>query len=200
MQRKVINAVLILVLVSGLTAGTWALRNWYRNRLAPDVRKVATTQAVNFMASADFNRLTESRRKQYVMDLIEQMGRKTFAELLGMMISGDDQQKQAAKNVQQLSRADRDEIGSRFMQMFLTKFYEQDAKHRADCLSMMVMAGASGRGAARAKEYNLPSPDNLKNDLAKFVTNQPPHAQAQLSQFMLDLSKQQEALGVGPKW
>ena len=199
MRQNTKRAILIPLLIVGLMAGAWGLRAWWRYPHVPDVKKVATTQAVIFMASDDFNHLTNSHRKRYVLGLIDTLRGKTFPELTAMMLSGDDRQKQAAKNIGQLTKADREEIGSQFMQIFLDKFYEMDDKHRADCLSLMVVAGAKN-GAAKAKEYGLPTADALKGELAKFITNQPPHAQAQMSQFMLDFSKQQEAMGVRPKW
>jgi hypothetical protein len=57
-----------------------------------------------------------------------------------------------------------------------------------------MMQKAGGADAA-AKKYGLPSADQLKKSLANFITNQPPQSQALLSQFMLDLGKEQRLLG-----
>ena len=99
-----------------------------------------------------------------------------------------------------LDRADRDKIGSEFMQLFLDKFYDQDATKRGAYLMSVVLMQKAGGASKGAKEMGLPKPEELKNAMGNFLSNQPPRAQAQMSQFMLDLSKQQRAFGVKPGW
>ncbi len=107
--------------------------------------------------------------------------------------------KAAADNVNKLDRDERDQIGSAFMQLFLTKFYEQNATRRTTYLfGLVMMQKAGGGGGGAAKKFGIPSADAFKRSLADFITRQPPHAQAQLTQFMMDIGKEQRLMGVKP--
>jgi hypothetical protein len=184
---------LLIILVGG---GGWALWWWIRYPHAPNVKQAPLVDCVAFMGSADFNRMTHRDRTRYAVGLIDKLHDKSFADLLAMSLQRDAARKSAADNIRQLDKDEQNRIGSAFMQLFLTKFYEQDAARRTAYLFGMVMMQKTGNAAATAKKFGLPKPEQFKNSLAEFITTQPPHAQAQLSQFMLDVSKEQRVLGV----
>jgi len=185
----------IVVLALALAwLGWW----WIRYPHVPNVKDAPMADCVAFMGGKDFNRMTHRDRMRFSLGVVDKLKDKSFADLVAMSLQRDDSRKAASENVRQLDKNEQEQIGSAFMTLFLTKFYQQDAAKRAAYLFGMVMMQKAGGADAAAKKYGLPSGDQLKKSLANFITNQPPQSQALLSQFMLDLGKQQRLLGAKP--
>jgi hypothetical protein len=53
------------------------------------------------------------------------------------------------------------------------------------------------RAAFYGAEAGLPSADDLKNEMSRFLSEQPPMVQAQMGQLMIDVSRTREQLGMG---
>ncbi len=186
---------LLLILIGG---GGWALWWWIRYPHAPNLKQAPLADCVAFMGSADFNRMTHRDRTRFALGVIDKLDDKSFADLIAMSMQRDAARKAAADNIRHLEKDEQNRVGNAFMQLFLTKFYAQDAARRTAYLFGMVMMQKTGSAAATAKKFGLPKPEQFKNSLAEFITTQPPHAQAQISQFMLDISKEQRLLGAKP--
>src|SRR5918994_96307 len=73
--------------------------------------------ALNFMATDDFNRMTEAHRKRYAIAAIERLREKGFKDLVSMGTGGEQNGKRLgdrgamARNIMKLSRDDQQEIG-----------------------------------------------------------------------------------------
>jgi hypothetical protein len=187
-SSKFLAMLLILALVR---LGWW----WLRYPHAPNVKEAPLADCSAFMGSSEFNRMTHRDRTRFVMGTVDKLRDKSFSEIVALSMKGDPARKAAADNVKELTKDEQKQIGSAFLDLFLTKFYEQDASKRTAYLFGMVMMQKSGAAAATAKRLGLPTPEAFKKSLAGFVTDQPPHTQAELGQFMLDLSKEQRLLG-----
>jgi hypothetical protein len=183
---------LMAAVVIGLA---WLAWWWIRYPHVPNVKNTSLADCSAFMGSDDFNRMTHRDRTRFALATIDKLRDKSFADLVAMGIKRDASRNSAAMNVKQLTKAEQERIGSAFLDLFLTKFYQQDAAKRTAYLFGMVMMQKSGAAAATAQKFGLPSAAAFKNSLSSFVTNQPPNTQAELGQFMLDLSKEQRLLG-----
>jgi hypothetical protein len=184
-----------ILIVASVIAVAWLGWWWIRYPHVPDVSKTSLDDCNAFMASDDFNRLTHRDRMRFAMATIDKLKEKSFAEIVAMGMKSGGARKASANNVKQLDKADQERIGGAFLDMFLTKFYQQDAAKRTAYLFGMVMMQKSGAAAATAKKMGLPPVEAFKSALAGFVTNLPPHTQAEMGQFMLDISKEQRLLG-----
>ena len=181
---------LALAALGGSAYGVW---RWATYPDVPDVKVASAEDAVAFMGTDDFNRMTESHRQRYAMAVVEKMRDKPLEELIAMMLKRDARRTAAAKNVRNLKG--RDEIGGAMMRVFLDKFYEQPKVKRQGYLTMIAVA-QQGQIGKNPERFGLPPADKLKKDWAKFMRKQPPRSQAQMGQFLIDLSKHREMMGL----
>ena len=191
-------AVLAILLIGG---ATWGTREWIRYPKKPDISKVKVEDAIAFIGTDDFNRLYERDRKRYAMAAANRLREKSFAELVDMMVNpanSTDDRRRIAENLRKLPG--NEEVTSVMMSIFLDKFYQQNETQRNVHLMMMVKLGQSAgnrpEAARRMREQGLPSLERFQKDFAKFLEKQPPRVQAQVAQFMMDLRRQREIMGV----
>jgi hypothetical protein len=188
------RTLMVVLAIAVAWLGWW----WIRYPHVPNVKEAPMADCVAFMGGKDFNRMTHHDRVRFSLGVVDKLKDKSFSDLVAMSMQRDDARKAAAENVRQLDKSEQEQIGSAFMTLFLAKFYQQDAAKRAAYLFGMVMMQKAGGGDAAAKNHGLPSVDQFKKSLANFITNQPPQSQALLSQFMLDIGKEQRLLGAKP--
>jgi hypothetical protein len=140
MSRRPIRLALLALTVPVLAAAVWGAVWWARYPKAPDVTKADPKDAIAFLGTEDFNRLTESHRKRYVLAVAERMREKSFPDLIAMMTAAatDPSARKAAENVNKLK--DREEVGGAFMRVFLDKFFELSKDQRDQYLLMWALA------------------------------------------------------------
>ena len=80
--KQITTAVLIL---AALVLGAWGIRWWATYPRHPDLAKTPVDQAVAFVGTDDFNKMSPSRRRQYCLDVAEKLRERTFPELLSMV-------------------------------------------------------------------------------------------------------------------
>src|SRR5215208_6064434 len=108
MRRNLLRVVFSVVCLAALAAGVWGVVWWVRYPKVPDVRKVELAQAMDFIGSDEFNRMSEAHRKRYTMSVIEKLREKEFKDLLSLMMgsAGNPKRRKAAENVNRLSNRD----------------------------------------------------------------------------------------------
>ena len=214
MRRTLLRVTLSVLCLGTLAAGVWGVVWWARYPSVPDVRKVGLTEAVDFIGSDEFNRMSEAHRKRYAMSVIEKLREMQFKELvsLAMGSAGNPRRRKAAENVNRLSsRDDKEELGAAAMRVFLDKFYELPKNEREGYLTMWALAekaGGMGRGrrsggATRPTTRpgpRVPTAEEVEKGWSRFVSHQPPRTAAQMGQLMSDMRRKREALGVKSPW
>lgn len=183
------------LLLAIAVSGGWVLVWWIRYPHAPNVKEAPLADCEAFMGSNDFNGMTHRDRLRFGLGVVDKLRDKSFAELIAYSIQKDPARKAASDNMGKLDKDERDRYMGAFMQLFLTKFYEQPAAKRTAFLFAAIMMQKAGGADAAAKNMGIPNIDAFKAALAQFITSQPAHAQAQMGQFMLDISKEQRLLG-----
>ena len=212
MSRRGVRIALLGLAVLLLAAAAWGAVWWARYPRTPDVSKADPQEAMAFLGTDDFNRLTESHRKRYVLAVTERMREKSFPDLIAMMTAAatDPSARKAAENVNKLK--DREEIGGAFMRVFLDKFFELPKDQRDQYLLMWALAEKLGRrpdggpatrpttgpaGDRPKRDPNrIPSPEQMEKGMANFLANQPPRTAAQMSELMNEMRKKREGLGI----
>ena len=213
-RRTILRVVLSVVCLGALAAGVWGVVWWVRYPKAPDVAKVELTQALDFMGSDDFNRLSEAHRKRYAMQVIEKLREKPFKDLLALAMgsAGNPRRRKAAENVNRLSsRDDKEALGAAALRVFLDKFYELSKNERENYLTLWALAEkAGGMGGGRRAggttrpttrpEPRFPTAEEVEKGWSRFISHQPPKTAAQMGQLMNDMRRKREALGVKSPW
>jgi hypothetical protein len=192
----------IALIVVTLTGGTFGAVWWVRSPKVPNVSKVSFNDAAQFIATDDFNRLSESRRKAYVLSVIEKLREKKFQDFVGMAMTRDPNRELMAKNVERLSKDAKEDIGGAFMRVFLDKFYAMTAQERDVYLLGWAMAEkfagsrASTQPATKPAGPHLPSPAELEKAMGDFLSHQPPQTVAQMSELMNSMGKKRKMMGI----
>jgi len=180
-------AVAAIVLI-GAAAGACL---WFTYPKMPPVRDVDS--AMNFMGTDDFNRLTESQRLKYAMLTLDRIKQMPYDDLLKFLGRHDDQRVRMMSNLRKVPG--HEQFGAELFAMFLDRFWDQNPGKRTATLMAIAMVQQSEFGK-HPERYGLPSADQIKHEMNKFVTNQPLKTQAQCSQFMLELKRQREFMGL----
>jgi hypothetical protein len=213
MRRTLLRVMLSIVCLGALAAGVWGVVWWARYPRVPDVGKVELTEAIDFIGSDDFNRMTESHRKRYTMAAIEKLREKQFKDLIALAMgsAGNPRRRKAAENVNRLSsQGDKEELGAAALRVFLDKFYELPKNERESYLTLWALAekagGMGGRRRAGATqpttrpEQRFPTAEDVEQGWSRFISHQPPRTTAQMGQLMNDMRRKREALGVKSPW
>src|SRR3954465_14738972 len=123
--RAVVGLLALLILAGGVYGAVW----WLRYPSAPDPNATPYADAVRYMGSDEFGQLTKRHQKRFALAVIERSRQIPFKELVAMMLSDQENRKAAAKHINGLSQADKDEIGAAFLRVAMDNFYSQS---RAD--------------------------------------------------------------------
>jgi len=149
------------------------------------------------MASEDFNRMFESHRKQYALDLVEKLREKSFDELIALVLSRNPMHRELARNIR--NSEFRDEVEGAVFSVMLDKFYEQPEAKRNVYLTMAVTM--EGRAVSkRPGAFEIPSPDRLKKDMGGFMSKQSPSIQGKTARLLMDIRKQRKIMGMPDPW
>lgn len=205
-----------------LVAAVWALVWWIRYPSVPDPSKMDAVDALNFIATDDFNKMTESHRKEYAIASIERLREKPFKDIVSMAMGGKEGEKRLADrkaigaNIMKLEQdADKKEIGSAALRVFLDKFYDLPKTDRDTYLTLWAMQEKMGRNKpkdgdgdkkdgdpAKGKpgEPRMPSPAEVESAWGDFLQHQPPRTAAQMGQLMEDMRKKRQMLGIKQPW
>ena len=187
--KWIILSLLAALMIAGAVA-------WVRYPKPPDIRKMSIDEALSFMAGDGFKQLRTSQRKAFAIATAEKMGaQSSFGDILWMMSRPDPKRQQRFANLRGLPPADREDVGAAYMRVFLDRFYVEPALKRK--IYLTTFAGLQQSEIAKHPEqFGLPSADQFRNDLGRFVSHQPPKVQAQMGQFLIDLKKQRGAMGL----
>lgn len=148
-----------LVILIGVV---WAAIAWARYPKTPNVKSVDVREAIAFIGTDDFNKLTESHRRKYCLAIADRLKEKTFPELLELAIAPGGDRRAMQRNIEKLK--DKDEIGGAFMRVGLDKFFELSKEQRDSYFFMWAMAeklarsgGGDGQPATRPSWFRRPA-------------------------------------------
>lgn len=179
-----------LILVIGMSWGIW---RWATYPDAPDPRTSDFQTMYNFVAGNDFDRMFESDRRDYVLAMAERLRDKPFEELVAMAMQRDPSRKTVAQKIRHLP--DHERIAGAFLNVFLDKFYElPEAKRTVYLMTFATLQNS--RLVDHPERLGLPSADRFKRDMTRFISRQSPKTQAKTGQFLIDLRRQRENLGL----
>ena len=185
------RATLALLAVVALAASGYGLYRYATYPAAPDAATADAATLKAFLASDDFNRLTEADKQRLALAYVDRLRGKPFPALFKMMLAPDPLRKQMAANIRRM--AGREAVGAAFLSMFLDRFDALTGAERSAVLTMMALA-QQGAIQTRAEAFGLPSPDKFKRDLGRFLAHQPPRVQGQMGQMLIELKQQREFL------
>jgi len=181
---------LALALAIGLGWGIW---RWATYPKAPDPRSSDFQTMYNFVAGKEFDRMFESDRRDYVLAMVQRLGEKPFEELVAMMMQRDPSRREVSEKIRKLPG--HEQIEGAFLGVFLDKFYEMPQAKRTVYL-MTFATLQNSRLADHPERLGLPSADRFKRDMTRFISRQSPKIQAKTGQFLIDLRRQRETLGL----
>lgn len=224
MRRKLTRSAVFVAAVVVIAAGVWGAVWWARYPKVPDLARTDAVDAIRFIGTDDFNRMTEAHRKRYAIAAAEKLRDKSFQDLVAMSMTPDPSYRRIAENMNRLK--DRDAIGGAYMRVFLDKFFELPRDQREAYLTMWALAeklalsgqrpagqSAGGGGGipfmrrrssttqpaaptTRPSEPRVPTPEQIEKGMASFLANQPPRTVAQMSELMSAMRKKREAFGI----
>lgn len=180
-----------------LALSPWAW--WeYRYPEVPDPGELSVQESIQFIASDDFNRMTETHRVEFTKEVIAHQKGRSFEELIAMMLdqSGRVVRERAADNIRGLR--DPTQVTSPLIALYLEKFYELSPEKRMVYMTVFVLA-QQGRFGSQPIEYHVPDASRFNQVLVKFVGREP-RTQALIAQFLLDFQAHRERLGLTGTW
>ena len=187
------RTILALLVLAVVTLTGWGIFRWWTYPAAPDVATADLDTAINFMGSDEFNRLLERHRLRYAMAVVDRLSNSSFGELSLMMMRWNERRAKIARNLRDIEGSD--QLGSKLFAVFLEKFYAQSPAERKAAL-IFIAAAQQGQINQHPAAFALPSIDEFKVDMGRFLSRQPPKVQAMCGQFLIDLKKQRDAMGL----
>jgi hypothetical protein len=187
--RRTYRWLALCLAVAALIAGGWA----FMRPRAPDPNALSAKDAVAFLSTDDYSRLSEAERTRYARELAERMRREKFADILRVVMNLNPRMKTQWAGIRSLSEDNKQKVRSAWLRMFLDKFYDLPPAERQAYLTMMALADRTGW-----KNPGIPSPQQFKNELSLFLTREPPGVQARMGQLMIDVSRTRTGLGLPP--
>jgi hypothetical protein len=86
-RRLILRYAIMVAVVLAIGGTVWGVVAWARYPKVPNVAKVDVNEAIAFVGTDDFNRMTESHRKSYLLGIADRLKEKTFPELLELMLA-----------------------------------------------------------------------------------------------------------------
>ena len=187
------RAGLALLVVAFVGFAAWGVWRWATYPKVPDVATVDLNTAINFMGSDDFNRMLEGHRLRYAMAVVDRLSQSSFGELSMMMMRWNERRAKIARNLRDIEGSD--QLGSKLFAVFLDTFYAQSPAQQKAAL-FVIAAAQQGQINQHPAAFALPSTDEFKQDMGRFLSRQPPKVQAMCGQFLIDLKKQRDVMGL----
>jgi hypothetical protein len=203
------KTLLIACSLAGAGCALWAACAWHRYPKVPDVSAANVNDALAFVAGDDFNRMFQWHRRRFALATVDKLRQRSFDELVWMLLDpgNKEQRTRIARNIRMLS--DHEDIHNKVLAIFLDKFYELPKFKQTTYLTTFALAQRVEM-ARHPQDFGLPDSDQFKQDMARFISKQPPRVQAQFGQFLLDLKRHRQFLGLkdpfyprkdtNPKW
>jgi len=185
-------------LAVAVAGGAWGAIFWLRYPKVPDPQKISAQEAIGFMASSDFNRMTSGHRTRFILAVLDKQRHDlSFEQLVALMIdpSQDQVRQQMAINIKRLANAS--QLGGKLFELYLDKFYALPVWRRKLYLTTFAFA-QEGKFGPQAVKYDLPTADNFMTKMDQFA-HRTPRGQALSVQFLMDLNEHRKSMGLGVK-
>ena len=176
-----------------LAAAGYGLYRYATYPAAPDPATADAPTLRAFIASDAFNNLTQAHRERLALGYVDRLRDQSFGDLLKSMLAQDPLRKRMSANVRRMDA--KEKVGGAFLGLFLDKLDELNGAQRTAMLTAMAYA-QQAEIARRADEFGQPTPDKFKSDMGRFLAHQPPRVQGQMGQFLIDLKRQRQYLGL----
>lgn len=178
-------------------AAVWALVWWMRYPKVPDPATVELKQAMVFLTTEDFLRLTAADRKRYVKTVAARHNDVPLKDLVARMF--DPQQRELNRAIaNNLRKVPEDEqLGAPFLELFLDKFYQLTPYERQQYLTTIALGQQAQFGKeGDSRMASLRDPDRFQTEMGRFMSRTTPQLQAKMGQFMLDLKRTRNIMGL----
>jgi hypothetical protein len=179
--------------VAVLWCAVWGIHRWATYPTVPDVKTTDLESAINFMGSEDFNRMLQRHRLAYALAVVDRLGQASFAEILRIMINRGENRPRVARNLAALEG--REQISAKMFAIFLEKYYALSPTERQVAM-VSIIAVQQGIISKDPKEFGLPTMDELRHDMSRMMSRQSPRVQAMCGQFLIDMKRQRDKLGL----
>ncbi len=194
-QEKIKQILLISAAAVVSIALAWGIWLWATYPKAPDVASADLGESMAFMGSDEFNRMFESHRKQFFLDVINKLREKSLGELIAMGMRGEMKDQDLSKNIQGLVQDE--EVQGAVLELILDKFYEQPKVQRDLFLTMAVRAEQQkGTGKPSTQPATALDPQSLERGMGQLMEKLSPQVQGKIQRMMLDLRQHRRRLGV----
>lgn len=193
-QRRIIIASLGVCFSA---AAVWALVWWLRYPKIPDVANVELKQAMSFLTTDDFLRLTAADRKKYVKAVAARYNDVPFKDLVGRMFEPEHRElnRAIANNLRKIPEDE--QLGAPFLELFLDKFYRLTPYERQQYLTTIALAQQAQFGKdGDSRLATLRDPARFQTEMSRFMSRTTPQLQAKMGQFMLDLKRTRNIMGL----
>ena len=184
-SRYVVVSACAALVVAGAVFAYLALRD----RPLPHIPNADA--GIRFLASDDFNRLSERDRVRYAMAVVDLLRHMPYDDYLRLLTRSDDERTRMMNNLARTPG--HEQVGSALFALFLDRFWDQDpAKRTATLIAIaLIQQGDIGRHPER---YGLPTHDQIRGEMTKFVSRQSVETQAKCAEFLVQLKRQREML------
>jgi hypothetical protein len=193
--RRWWKAILAMACAGLALGGAWGAWVSYRYPTVPDLVRVDLKDAFVFMGTDDFQRMFESHRRRYALALADRLRDKSLEELL--IMTHDPRDLEARRRIVASIRhlPNSEEFSFKAMGIIADKLYQQPEIKRKVYLTVIALA-LEGEIGRHPDQYMLIDPTNFQGNMARFVSSQSPRTQAQFGQFLHDIERQRETLGL----
>lgn len=176
-----------------VTLLAWGVHRWWTYPQAPDVAAVDVNTAIDFMGTDAFNRMLERHRLAYALSVVDRLDQLSLTELMALMMRREANRAEIARNLRQIEG--HEQIGARMFAMFLEKYYALKGAERQAALVAIALA-QQGQIMQNPEQFGLPTAEQFRRDMTRFMSRQPPRVQAMCGQFLIDLKHQRDRMGL----
>lgn len=195
-RRKRTIVITACVFAAGLAAAA-AVLFVTRDRTPdpPDVTAISLRDAMQFEASADYDKMSAAKRSAFSEGVRRKLDALPFEEMLRTALdpANMDMQRKRLANLRKLPNYA--ELHSRYVADFLQKFYKLPPLKRKVYLSALALY-QEAEFRLDPSRYKLPDPGEFQADAFKLFAKQPAATKAHAMQFMIDLRQQRQKLGL----
>lgn len=158
----------------------------------PDVKTSTPEELRAYIVGDEFRTLSQRDKRRLLEAYVDKLKGYTFAQMLGLATRPVNEQEKFLRAALEVDG--RDEIFAPLVGIFLDKFFEQPKDVRARQMMMIALANQA-QVLSNPERFGLPPIDRFREDMHRFMAQQPVKTQAQMGQFLIDLQSTRQSMG-----